>query len=42
VRHLELGCAVKFIEEQPRDNLERLVVRSTPFTSPGTKLAKAG
>lgn len=42
VRHLELGFAVQFIEEQPRDMLERLVVRSVPLTSPGTKLAKVG
>lgn len=43
VRHLELGFAVKFIEEQPRDNLERLVVRSTPLPiAPGSKLARTG
>jgi hypothetical protein len=40
VRHLELGFAVKFIEEQPREHLEKLVVRSTLPLAPGTKLAK--
>jgi hypothetical protein len=44
VRHLELGFAVKFIEQPPRDNLERLVVRTTPLPfAPGAKpLVKAG
>jgi hypothetical protein len=41
VRHLELGFAVKFIEEQQRDNLEKLVVRSTLTLAPGAKVAKA-
>lgn len=33
VRHLELGFAVKFVEQQDRDNLERLVVRPMPLPS---------
>jgi hypothetical protein len=31
VRHLEVGFAVKFVEQQQRDQLERLVVRPTPL-----------
>jgi hypothetical protein len=31
VRHLELGFAVQFVEQQPRDVLERLVIRTTPL-----------
>jgi PilZ domain len=43
VRHLELGFAVEFVEQQPRDHLERLVVRNTPLPfSFGAKPAKAG
>jgi hypothetical protein len=43
VRLLDLGFAVKFIEEQKTDHLERLVLRSTPLPSLGgaRKLAKA-
>jgi hypothetical protein len=33
VRHLELGFAVKFVEQQNRDHLERLVVRPMPLPS---------
>jgi hypothetical protein len=31
VRHLELGFAVEFVDQQPRDHLERLVIRTTPL-----------
>jgi hypothetical protein len=42
VRHLELGFAVKFVEHQPREHLERLVVRPIPLPSvAGTRTAKA-
>jgi hypothetical protein len=33
VRLLDLGFAVKFVEEQNRDHLERLLLRSTPLPS---------
>jgi hypothetical protein len=40
VRHLELGFAVKFVEHQPRELLERLVVRPMPLPSlAGTRSA---
>ena len=40
IRHLELGFAVEFVEHQSRDNLERLVVRTTPLPFAfGAKLA---
>jgi hypothetical protein len=43
VRHLELGFAVKFVEQQPRDVLERLVIRATPLPfGLGAKPAKTG
>ena len=43
VRHLELGFAVKFVEQQERDHLERLVVRPAPLPSLGTaKVAARG
>ena len=43
IRHLELGFAVEFVEQQPRDHLERLVIRTTPLPfSLGSKPAKAG
>lgn len=42
VRHLELGFAVKFVEDQDREHVERLVVRTTPLPySIGGKLGKA-
>jgi hypothetical protein len=43
VRHLELGFAVQFVEQQPRDVLERLVIRTTPLPFGfGAKSAKTG
>jgi hypothetical protein len=35
VRHLELGFAVRFVEQQERDHLERLVVRPASLLSLG-------
>jgi hypothetical protein len=44
VRHLELGFAVQFVEQQPRDVLEQLVIRNTPlpFGLGAKPLVKAG
>ena len=36
VRHLELGFAIKFVEQQQRDHLERLVVRPASLPSLGS------
>lgn len=42
VRHLELGFAVKFVEQVEREHLERLVVRPLPHPAlSGTRLARA-
>jgi hypothetical protein len=44
VRRIELGFAVEFVEVQPREHLEQLVVRATPlpFMIGGKPIAKAG
>src|SRR4030095_12446526 len=40
IRHLELRFAVEFVEQQPREYLERLGIRHTPL--PFSFAAKAG
>jgi hypothetical protein len=37
IRHLPDGFAVKFVEEQKRNDLERLVIRPAPLRSAGDK-----
>jgi hypothetical protein len=37
IRHLPDGFAVRFVEEQKRNDLERLVIRPTPLLSAGSK-----
>jgi len=39
VRHLPNGFAVKFVEQQSRDDLDRLVIRPAPRSAGGTKAA---
>jgi hypothetical protein len=39
VRHLPDGFAVKFVEQQSRDDLDRLVIRPAPRSAGGTKAA---
>lgn len=42
VRHLELGSAVKFIDQAKREHLERIVMRPLPLRAPsGTRVARA-
>jgi len=39
VRHLPDGFAVKFVEQQSRDDLDRLVIRAAPRSAGGTRAA---
>jgi len=39
VRHLPDGFAVKFVEQQSRDDLDRLVIRPAPRSAGGTRAA---
>jgi hypothetical protein len=39
VRHLPDGFAVKFVEQQNRDDLDRLVIRPAPRSAGGTRAA---